>query len=156
VGRIARNLINVPVVVILVALLSGCSNVILRDVVGYSVLDPKISVEQGGAPVASYDFGPVPSLTPVSIHFSIYNQGKGYLNLTGTTPVVISGTDPGVFFSVTQQPSSLTDIEPGQRVEFVIRFPVTAAIGDKSAQATITSDDPNNGSYVLTLTGTVC
>ncbi len=58
-GRIARNLINVPVVLLLVALLSGCDTVILRDIVAYSVLDPKISVEQGGAPVSSYDFGPV-------------------------------------------------------------------------------------------------
>ncbi len=154
-GRIARNLLIVQVVAILLALLPGCSNVVLRDIVGYSILDPKISVEHAGAPVSSYYFGYLYNPNTVSVTFPIVNVGKGYLNLTGNPTVTISGADGG-YFSVAQQPNQTSDIEPGEAVEFVIQFPVAFGKVVLDAVATIPSDDPDVGSWTIALTGTAC
>lgn len=112
-----------------------------------------IAVSQGQNALsngATVDFGNVLLNATQSLAFSISNTGGSNLDLTGSSPVLLGGTDSSLF-TITQ-PSS-TSIAPGSSVDFSVSFTPTTS-GNKSASLTIENNDPNNGTLTISLTGT--
>ena len=122
------------------------------NLTGTSV-SPEIGVKQGLTPIASggtYDFGTVlQSQNGGDIIFGVENTGTSTLNLSGATRVVITGTNAGDFQLITDAPSSVGIAATGN---FAIRFAPTGT-GARTAVATITSDDLDEGTYTVNLTG---
>jgi hypothetical protein len=81
----------------------------------------------------------------------IRNTGQGTLSLTGTSAVSIDDPATPDQFSVTRQPGS-TEIPAGVGIAFDLGFAPTTT-GAKTATVTILSDDPDEGTYQLTITG---
>jgi len=72
--------------------------------------------------------------------------------LAGATPVQrISGDTE---FTVETQPS-LEAIDPGNTREFILRLSYTGTGGDRSATISVSTDDPDLGTFSFTVTGTV-
>jgi hypothetical protein len=108
------------------------------------ILQNDIEIELG----SPFDFGSVPVGTNKDVVFEIMNTGKVDLVLNGS--VEISGTDAAMF-SIQAPPSSV--IPPNTSSVFSIRF-APSTEGAKTATLTIRSNDPNEGEYTVTLTGT--
>ncbi|OJJ19554.1 hypothetical protein BKI52_22365 [marine bacterium AO1-C] len=119
---------------------------------------PEINVKAGTTDVASggtYDFGSVQSGQSSSdITFTIENIGDGSLTLSGTAGslVVLGGTN-ATDFAVTQT-NVTSPIAASSNVTFTVKYTASATIGAASATLTITSNDANEGTYTINLTGT--
>lgn len=86
-----------------------------------------------------------------TVTFTLENLGAKTLNLTGNPKVVVSGTDAGLFTVVQPTPSSLTSSAPS--TTFTVQFKPTTT-GVKTATLTIASNDADEASYVINITGT--
>ena len=81
--------------------------------------------------------------------FTIRNIGLEDLTLTGGTPVTLSGTNADQW-SILAQPAS--PVMPNGVSVFTLRFKPTTA-GTKSATLTIASDDADEGTFTVLLSG---
>ncbi len=119
-----------------------------------SLAEPVIHVKLEATDIpngaGSYNFGPVTIGSSKSeTNFKVENTGDGYLILTGTPRVRISGTD-AASFSVWSQPYSPLGI--GGYSYFYVKFaPVSTGI--KTATVSIANDDENRNPYTFTITG---
>ncbi|MBN1496497.1 MAG: choice-of-anchor D domain-containing protein, partial [Spirochaetes bacterium] len=106
---------------------------------------PDINVQAGGSDVGTYDFGSSNIGVPVGpTTFTIQN--------TGTDPLTVSGfsLSAGDFSGSLATPVVI----PGSGTEtFDITFTPTTT-GLRSATIDLTSDDPDEGTYTITLNGT--
>ncbi|SMD32167.1 Por secretion system C-terminal sorting domain-containing protein [Reichenbachiella faecimaris] len=82
--------------------------------------------------------------------FTISNVGGGTLNLTGGTPVTISGTH-AADFTVTSQPAS-SALDFTESTTFTIQFDPSAT-GTRSATVSIASDDSDEDPYTFAIAG---
>jgi alpha-tubulin suppressor-like RCC1 family protein/DNA-binding beta-propeller fold protein YncE len=96
------------------------------------------------------DFGGVSGCAPTARTFTVSNWGGAPLHLTGAQTVAVSGPQAAEF-TVTQQPVSPV-AGPGGTATFQVTF-VPARLGLRTATLTITSDDPNQSSYVFAIQG---
>jgi autotransporter-associated beta strand protein len=115
---------------------------------------PEIVVEQPAETEivsnGSQDFGTVALGSDTSLTFTIRNSGTAELSLTGNSLVAISGAD-AADFTVTTAPSA--SVAAAGTTTFVVTFAPSAA-GERNATLTIESNDSDEGSYVINLTGT--
>jgi endo-1,4-beta-D-glucanase Y len=116
---------------------------------------PDINVKVGTVnylTASTYDFGTFnigSTVTPVT--FTLENIGNGVLNLTGTpNRIILSGTDAASFTLV--QTGVTATVAAGISVAYTVSFNPTTA-GTKTAILTIPSNDPDEPSYVINLTG---
>lgn len=111
---------------------------------------PEIHVKQGATDIlsgGSYPFGSVNvGSSSAVITFTIQNLGDGVLTLTGIT----KGSSHPNEFTVTQPASP---IAAGGSTTFTVTF-TPAATGARSATITIASNDSDEASYLITLSGT--
>ena len=114
--------------------------------------DPQIAVEQPAANVilsgGTRDFGTVMRDSSKSLTFTVRNSGGGYLYLTGTPRVKITGADVANF-AVSVAPAS--SVAGGSSTSFTVQFVPSAK---RVHNAVLTIDTEANGSYVINLTGT--
>ena len=87
------------------------------------------------------DFGITNTTTPIALTYNVYSFGSNSLTLTST--ISITGTNASMF-TATTLPTSLA---VGGVTSFVITFTPTASLGVKTATVTITSNDPDEGTY---------
>ncbi len=87
------------------------------------------------------NFGVTDTTTAIAIPFNVYSFGTSTLSLT--TTVGISGTNASMF-TATALPGTLAS---GAVTSFVITFTPNTSLGVKTATITVTSDDPNEGTY---------
>jgi uncharacterized repeat protein (TIGR01451 family) len=80
--------------------------------------------------------------------FTITNNGKSTLTLTGGTPVSVVGAA----FSVSSQPAS-DSLAPGASTTFTVKFSPTT-VGIQTGTVTIASNDPQNGTFTFNVQGT--
>jgi hypothetical protein len=115
---------------------------------------PEIAIEDDSAtPIdtnGSKGFGSVALGSNTSLTFTVRNTGTADLNLTGNSLVAVGGTD-AADFTVTADPA--TPVSASGSTTFTVRF-TPSALGERSATLTIESDDSDEGSYVINLTGT--
>jgi photosystem II stability/assembly factor-like uncharacterized protein len=115
---------------------------------------PEIVIIQGNASIASggnSNFGIVGINTLNDVTFTIENLGADNLNLTGVPDkVVVSGTDASLF-TIISQPAS--PIYPSGNSPFMVRFLPTSG-GVKTANLTVTNDDPDENLYTFIITAT--
>jgi len=121
---------------------------------------PEIDVQGNGNSIADGDSTPqtgdltdyanVSLGNTLSHTFTILNTGGSALNLTGSTKVVIGGTNPGDFI-VTAQPTS--SIAGAGSTTFTIKFAPSAA-GSRTATVSIDNDDPDENPYDFAIQGT--
>jgi trimeric autotransporter adhesin len=104
---------------------------------------------------SEYDFGNVNYLaSSSSIPFTLYNLGLGDLNLTGGSAgnrIVKGGAHPADFTVV--QSSIVSPVAYNTNQPFTVQFNPQAG-GVRTATLTITSNDPNDSSYIINLKGT--
>jgi len=118
---------------------------------------PEINVKAGANNVASggtYDFGSVQSgQSSADVIFTIENTGNGMLALTGTAGslVVLGGTN-AADFAVTQT-NVTSPVAANGNVTFTVKYTASATVGAASATLTITSNDSDESSYTINLTG---
>ncbi len=109
---------------------------------------PEINVQIAGVDYASgssYDFG----ANDTSVTFTIQNIGGGVLNLSGSSPIAVSGSPFSPFSPAAPVPGSLT-IQAGASTTFVINYSnETGTVGT----ATILSNDADESTYTLNFTG---
>ena len=101
------------------------------------------------APGGTFDFGVVAVGSSETVTFTIQNTGPGVLEFTGDPPVFLAGSGAGSFEVVLPTVTSLAAFETA-------RFRVTYAPASgsaSSAEMTVTSSDPLNGSLAVSLTG---
>jgi len=96
-----------------------------------------------------YDFGTVLVGSPLQITFLIQNKGGADLVLDADSPTGFSGTDAAQF-SLYASPAQT--IAAGAESTFVIQF-TPAEAGAKNATLKVLSNDPNNGTYAISLQG---
>ena len=120
------------------------------------LLIPDINLKQGSTDIASggsYDFGDIAinSSSPETA-FTIENVGTGTLTLSGTAGslIALGGTDATEFSLV--QNGTTSPIAASGSQTFTVTFNPTS-VGAKTATLIITSDDPDEGTYILTLNG---
>ncbi len=107
---------------------------------------PDISASPNPAAFGSVNVGSYSDITVV-----VSNTGTGNLNITGSS---LSGSGSAQFNI--QSGSGATIITPGNTSNIVVRFSPSAAVS-YSASLDIASDDPDEGTYSVALTGTgVC
>lgn len=116
---------------------------------------PEIQVEQPEATiledgVSAVAYGDVQVGSSQTFVFYIRNVGLANLVLTTPTQVAVSGADAAQW-SLAAQPS--TPVAPGSAVTFSLTFTPTTT-GNKTALLTILSDDADEGTFTLNLTGT--
>lgn len=113
---------------------------------------PEINLKQGTVDIpsqtGSYNFGDVPVFASKKAVFTIENSGTGYLNLTTTPVIQISGPN-AASFSVTSQ--AATPVWPGQSVNFEITYS-PAITGFHTATVSVANTDPDENPYTFTLT----
>ncbi|MDY0094589.1 MAG: choice-of-anchor D domain-containing protein [Candidatus Vecturithrix sp.] len=111
---------------------------------------PEINVKQGATDIASggsYNFGSVNvGSSSAAITFTIQNLGTGVLTLTGLTK---GGSHPNEF-TVTPPTSP---IAAGGSTTFTVTF-TPGATGARAATITIASNDSDEASYLINLSGT--
>lgn len=118
--------------------------------------DKEINIKQGTTSVATggtVDFGSVIVSQSKDNTFTLENTGGFDLTLKGTTgsQVAVSGTNASDFV-VTQ--TSVTDAISGfSNVTFTVSYK-PAGLGNSTAALTITSDDADEATYTINLTGT--
>jgi hypothetical protein len=103
---------------------------------------------------STYNFTSVTeNTTGEYIIFQIENLGTASLSLNGTPKIAISGTNSSEFLLT---PFSTSSVSSGSFTTFSIRFsPGLASNGNpKTAVLTISSNDPDEPSYIINLTGT--
>ncbi|MDY6968558.1 MAG: FG-GAP-like repeat-containing protein [Spirochaetota bacterium] len=115
----------------------------------------EINVKQGSTDIVSgsgsYSIvGVKTGESSSEVVFTIENTGTFNINLTGASPVLLSGDDASEF-SVAEQPDTV--IAPGANSTFSIVFS-PASIGDKTATITIENNDYDESSYTFTINGT--
>ncbi len=116
-----------------------------------------IEVRQGSTTLltgAEYNFGNVNYLASSSdVTFSVYNLGLANLTLSGSAGsyIVKGGTNAGDF--VVTQSGITSPFTPGTNQTFTVKFSPTSG-GTRTATLTITSNDPDEASYVINLKGT--
>lgn len=103
----------------------------------------------GGTPdidfsTTNLQFGSCPVGTTCRSPISVFNRGNGVLRVTGLAPT-------GDFGNVNVEGELLCN--PGQQCDFLLTFAPTAA-GTRSDTVTVTSNDPDEGTIVLNVTGT--
>jgi hypothetical protein len=99
----------------------------------------------------SVDFGSVALGTTADLEFTIRNSGVRTLNLTGDPELVsISGDNA---FTIVSQPSS-SEVAGGGTTTFSVRFAPETTLGLRTAQILVKSDDPDEASYTIELSGT--
>ncbi len=81
--------------------------------------------------------------------FNIQNSGSGSLVISSINITPNVGTNAGEFTT----PSLATTIPPGGNTSFIVTFNPDA-VGTRSAIVTITSNDPDEGSFNFTIEGT--
>ncbi|WP_298147193.1 choice-of-anchor D domain-containing protein [Flavobacterium sp.] len=104
----------------------------------------EISIADGDTTPAVNDqtnFGQTDSATSIAIPFNIYSLGTNSLTLS--TTVGISGPNAALF-TATPVPASLAS---GAVASFVVTFTPNTVLGVKTATITVTSNDPNEGTY---------
>jgi hypothetical protein len=115
---------------------------------------PEINLKLGGSSVSSgesHNFGSAKAnVGSIPLVLTIENTGTAALNLTDSPSVSITGGDAAMF-SLSGQPAS--PIAPGGSVDLTITFSPTSA-GSKSTSLSITSDDSDENTYVILLSGT--
>jgi hypothetical protein len=82
--------------------------------------------------------------------FAIHNIGLAPLNLSGPTPVTLTGPNADRY-SVIVQPTS--PIAPGASVQFFIRFVPNGRVGFADATVRIASNDPIAAAYTFAIQG---
>ncbi|WP_210521113.1 choice-of-anchor D domain-containing protein [Hymenobacter terricola] len=116
----------------------------------YVAPGPEIDVTQGATPIASggsYAYAATTTGATTTATFTIANTGNTDLNISG---IALSNNASGEFSIVTSPlPTTVT---AGANTPLQVQFAPTSA-GAKTATLTITNDDTNEGSYVITLTG---
>jgi|GEM_PF-6605317 len=125
---------------------------VIEEIVSYDVV-PEISVSSPAGDIADggeLAFGNVQTGKTLDIVITITNTGLDDLTLTGGTPATLSGTHAAQW-SIVAQPAS--PITPGTSASFILRFTPTSE-GAKTAALTIASDDADEASYNIDLTGT--
>ncbi len=124
---------------------------ILEDTVAYNVA-PEIQVSVDGAilvdAVSTVDYADTQVGSTLSKVFTISNLGLSVLTLNAT-PATLSSTNADQW-DIVAQPSS--PINPGESVTFSLNF-APDATGSKVAILTITSDDSDEGTFTIGLTG---
>ena len=124
----------------------GRDGIILK----YSLFNPEINLKQNTTTIASgetYDFGRViGNVASEEVTFTIENTGDGDLAVLGVT---LSGVDADRF-SVSQPTSPIT---AGGSQTFSVAFS-PGSTGVKEATLTIASNDSDESSYIVNLTGT--
>lgn len=95
-------------------------------------------------------FGSVNVGSSADLVFTIRNTGTAALGLTGTPKVAVGGSNPADFI-VAEQPA--TAVAASGSSTFTARFAPSSG-GSKTALLTITSDDPDHGTFTISLTGT--
>ena len=117
----------------------------------YSKGDPEITIKQDFdeyADGALYDFGYVMSDDYVT--FTIYNEGEGNLELTGSPVIRVEGTHASTYI-VDNYPE--TTIGPGESSDFVIMFDYMMSYEYKYADIIIENNDPDEEDYLISLEG---
>jgi len=112
---------------------------------------PEINIKQSSTDIpsgsGSFNYGTVLTNIPVYRSFIIENTGTAELTLSG--PVLITGSDAGLYL-VTVQPSS--PIPALASSTFTIRF-IPTSIGDMSATVFVLNNDSNEGNYSFSILG---
>ena len=122
--------------------------ILIEKVADIDANSPVLSVTGAGAPApsgGSIDFGSTFSGEPVSETLTVTNAGSANLTLGAITPP--SG------FSVVSGFGSST-LAPGQSPTVTLQLTAVAA-GNYNGDVSFTTNDPNNSSYQLTLSGAV-
>jgi hypothetical protein len=123
----------------------------------YSPPAPEINLKAGTVTVASggtYDFGnQILATSSNNTTFTIENIGSLDLTLSGAAGslVALSGTDATAF--LVTQTNVTSPIAASSNKTFEVRF-IPSKLGVHSATLTITSNDANEGTYTINLTGT--
>lgn len=114
--------------------------------------NPDISVEfndtsvlSGGAVSFSADATP----GPVTDTVSVTNLGDDVLNFTAS----LSGTDAGDEITLPSPP--IEAVSPGSTKDFLVSLQATSSTGTREATLTIISNDPDESTFELNLTGYV-
>jgi hypothetical protein len=119
------------------------------------VSHPRITVSDSGVQLAAsgslLDFGCMLLSDPVrSIEVTLENTGDADLQLTGTPPVGLSGTQASSF-ALSSQPTAT--LSAGTRSSFIIRFAPQSA-GDAAACVAFNCNDPDQARWSIALCGT--
>jgi autotransporter-associated beta strand protein len=137
-----------------------CSNTVTSNQVQINVTAPTPEINVQGNSVTIVDNDPSPSATDHTLFlttalggtstrtYTIQNTGTGTLNIT--LPVVIGGAQASDY-AVTTPPSAT--VAPGASTTFVVTF-TPSAIGLRSANITINSDDSDEAAYNFNIEGT--
>ena len=114
---------------------------------------PEIAVDQNGN-INSGDSKPFGTVTIGSgnnLIFTISNTGASSLNLTGSPLVTVTGAD-AADFTVTAAPAS--SLATSDTTTFTVRFaPLGTTGGPRSAQLTIANNDPDEGAFIINVSG---
>jgi len=145
-GRsVKANRLVVGCILLFSVLLVTCENPLTN-----LVKRPKISLSQGTTPLSnaeSFDFGTVAVSDSKDVVFTIENKGTTALNLTNMPRIVITGSTA---FTVLVQPPAT--VAAGSTESFTVRFtPQDTTL--QGATLTVKSDDPETGTYVVSLSG---
>jgi hypothetical protein len=121
---------------------------------------PDVSIVVGGAaiPGGGVDFGTCVYLTSNDKTITVTNLGNSDLQMSGTVSITSGHSESGDFAIVGSLPSSIT-IPAGDKYDFTLRYhPDYSATYPDGVQrretVTVTSDDPDEGSYSFDVYGT--
>lgn len=116
---------------------------------------PQLQVFRDGNQIthsSTTNIGSVVILTPgAPVVFSIKNYGFQTLNLNGVPDVIAKTGTHAALFTITQ-PSDLS-LSFNETVDFTIQFNPDS-LGEKTAQISISSNDPSRPTFQINLTGT--
>ncbi|MBV6441209.1 MAG: hypothetical protein EPGJADBJ_02889 [Saprospiraceae bacterium] len=142
--------------------LSGIFTILFSGLltVGQVSAQPEIAIKGNGViivdgdntpgPTDYTDYGVTSAATGVVVRtFTIYNQGGGQLQLTGSPKVVIGGASTANF-TVSVQPPAI--VNPGDSATFSIAFNPDA-IGEFTATVSISNNDANENPFNFILKG---
>jgi len=104
-----------------------------------------LSLDPGGG----FDFGTVTTGSTKTARVDVYNNGSAILTLD---PIWLTGVNPSEYLINGSIKGPIT-IQPGGMFSFMASFAPTRAMAS-SAQLIIASNDPDTGSFVVTLLGT--
>ncbi|MDO8316304.1 MAG: choice-of-anchor D domain-containing protein, partial [Flavobacterium sp.] len=90
------------------------------------------------------NFGITDSVTPIPLTYNVYSFGSSTLTINAT--VAITGPNASQF-TAPNIIASGTSLASGAVTSFVVTFTPTASLGVKTATVTITSNDPDEGTY---------
>ncbi len=156
--RIIFGFINAVVVLLMVLfLVNGCEQSILRDVVRSIVMGPEIVVKQGGADIpANSDFNVGSTGSNLDTTFVIENEGLEILMLTGDPTVDLTGADADALAFIVESQPGIDAIDPGDTVDFIIRLSASAILGTgvRTAVVHIPNNDHDEVSFSFSVTGT--